>query len=138
MNKQPCSQNGCPANKVRNPRTGRCISIGKATYKKVCEESHLSPRKKKKRRKSRVKCSQDGCPAHKVRNPRTGRCITIGKKTYREICEDAKHDPFEDAKHDPFEDADRKCDTRTHSSDCIKYPPALNYVDLPPNSIIYR
>ena len=170
MNKQPCSQDGCPANKVRNPHTGRCITIGGKTYKKVCSESHLSARKKRKKRrkggqkKGRVKCSQDGCPDNKVRNPRTGRCITIGGKTYRENCEEPFPgaaspsppaapapaggeepfpDPFDDAKHEPFPAAAPgppagECETKTHSSDCIQYSPLLDYVVLPANSIIYR
>lgn len=48
----------CPPNKIRNPKTGRCIS-----------------QKVEKQKKDKDKKEKKECPPGKIRNPETGRCI---------------------------------------------------------------
>ena len=68
----------CPEGKVRNPKTGRCITKQTTPKKsKDCPEGKV--RNPKTGRCITVKTVKP-CPEGKVRNEKTGRCITLKNK----------------------------------------------------------
>ena len=77
----------CPAGKILNPKTGRCVNrngaIGKALLAK--------PAKRKRKRTAKKKSS---CPAGKILNPKTGRCVNrngaVGKALLAKSARTAK------------------------------------------------
>jgi ribA/ribD-fused uncharacterized protein len=68
----------CPEGKVRNEKTGRCIT---ATTKKSKDCPEGKVRNEKTGRCITVKTVKP-CPEGKVRNEKTGRCITFKNKKY--------------------------------------------------------
>jgi hypothetical protein len=74
----------CPANKIINPKTGRCVlkkgSIGQQILKRRRQKSaRRSARKSRRKRKPSPlplrRRSVVRCPSNKIRNPATGRCV---------------------------------------------------------------
>ena len=63
----------CARGKIRNPATGRCVSIDGAIGKRIMSRKSRKPPSRKA-----------DCAAGKIRNPATGRCVNgdgdIGKK----------------------------------------------------------
>ena len=72
----------CPEGKVRNPKTGRCITlkVKKTTPKKSKDCPEGKVRNEKTGRCITVKTVKP-CPEGKVRNEKTGRCITLKNKS---------------------------------------------------------
>jgi ribA/ribD-fused uncharacterized protein len=70
----------CPEGKVRNEKTGRCITLKnkKTTPKKLKDCPEGKVRNEKTGRCITVKTVKP-CPEGKVRNEKTGRCITLKK-----------------------------------------------------------
>ena len=68
----------CPEGKVRNEKTGRCITV-KVKKSKDCPEGKVRNEKTGRCITVKVKKSKD-CPEGKVRNTKTGRCITLKNK----------------------------------------------------------
>lgn len=69
----PPAKKDCPAGKVRNPKSGRCVN-----------DPALKKKKSPKAKVTKTKSNKSPCPSGKVRNPKTGRCINdpaLKKKT---------------------------------------------------------
>ena len=69
----PPAKKDCPAGKVRNPKTGRCVND--PALKKGKSPKTKGKISKKAKGKSPKAKGKSPCPAGKVRNPKTGRCI---------------------------------------------------------------
>ena len=70
----------CPANKVYNPVTNRCVLKTGAIGKRILQEK---AKDEKKAQEEKVKDEKE-CPSDKILNPKTGRCVlrtgAMGKK----------------------------------------------------------
>ena len=69
----------CPEGKVRNEKTGRCITV-KVKKSKDCPEGKVRNEKTGRCITAKDKKLKD-CPEGKVRNAKTGRCITLKNKS---------------------------------------------------------
>lgn len=71
----------CPAGKVRNPATGRCVDAKGPVGRKLMK--HRSKSSKGSKKGSRKGCNKP-CAASKICNPATGRCVSrtgaLGKR----------------------------------------------------------
>jgi DNA ligase-1 len=72
--------NKCPPNKIRNPKTGKCIK--EKLQEKPCIEGKIRNPKtgrcitEKIQPQTQEKLQEKPCTKGKIRNPKTGRCIT--------------------------------------------------------------
>jgi len=69
----------CPEGKVRNPKTGRCITLKNKKTLKDCPEGKIRNEKTGRCIALKNKKTLKDCPEGKVRNEKTGRCITLKK-----------------------------------------------------------
>jgi len=69
----------CPANKVYNPVTNRCVLKTAAIGKRILRENAIEEERIKKAQeeqdKNRKKKDKKECPSGKILNPKTGRCV---------------------------------------------------------------
>ena len=66
----------CPAGKICNPATGRCVLVTGAIGKKISGKPNVKPNVKPKTRLASARCSTHAdCDATRVCNPLTGRCV---------------------------------------------------------------
>ena len=73
----------CSADKIFNPKTGRCVKKSGKVGRKILSNSRRHSRRQSRRKaKSRKKKE---CPAGKIRNPKTGRCVSMTSRVGRKI-----------------------------------------------------
>lgn len=70
----------CEKGKIRNPKTGRCVSITGRVGKEVMAQQQTIE-----------SSGKNDCPKGKIRNPKTGRCVNIDGKIGKEILMNRKH-----------------------------------------------
>ena len=80
----------CPAGKMINPKTGRCIKVPVAKKGKICPTGKMINPKTGRCIKVPVVKKRKICPAGKMINPTTGRCIKVPVVKKEKICPDGK------------------------------------------------
>ena len=89
----PKKQKPCTENKIRNPKSGKCVSKTGVIGKKIMKEMGGSKRASSPRRASPIRRTrpkkQKPCNSNQVRNPDTRRCVLktspLGKKILKEM-----------------------------------------------------
>ena len=72
----------CPAGKVLNPFTGRCVKECKSGQQRD-EKFHCKTMKVPREKKSKSSKTEKQCPENKERNPKTRRCVKKCKSGYK-------------------------------------------------------
>ena len=72
----------CPSDKIRNPKTGRCIKKDGPTVRRL---QRVLKEKSSKTEKDEENTLKKPCPSDKIRNPKTGRCIKKDGPTARRL-----------------------------------------------------
>ena len=91
-----CDGKKCPANKICNPKTGRCVKRNGKIGRQILANQSPSPFPPQSPSPSPPqspspspsggnKCDGKKCPANKICNPKTGRCVKRNGKIGRQI-----------------------------------------------------